>query len=80
VDISWSSLEARIGRDGAASTFPNHAEGIAVLAALCHAHQVELVAMEATRGYEQQAFAQLSTSSTRFSAPSRGWLIAPWRG
>ncbi len=40
--------------------FPNHPEGIAELAAFCHAHQVELVAMEATGGYEQQAFAQLS--------------------
>jgi transposase len=53
-------LEARIGREGAAASFPNHAEGIVELAAFCHAHQVELVAMEATGGYEQQAFAQLS--------------------
>jgi transposase len=62
VDISSSCLEARIGRDVAASSFPNHAEGIAALAAFCHVHQVELVAMEATGGYEQQAFAQLSTA------------------
>ena len=60
VDVSSSSLEARISREGAAASFPNHAEGIAELAAFCHAHQVELVAMEATGGYEQQAFAQLS--------------------
>ena len=60
VDVSSSSLEARIGREGAAASFPNHAEGIAELAAFCHGHQVELVAMEATGGYEQQAFAQLS--------------------
>lgn len=60
VDVSSSSLEARIGREGAAASFPNHAEGIAELAAFCHARQVELVAMEATGGYEQQAFAQLS--------------------
>jgi len=60
VDVSSASLEARIGRQGAAGSFPNHPEGIAALAAFCHAHQVELVAMEATGGYEQQAFAQLS--------------------
>jgi transposase len=53
-------LESRIGREGATASFPNHGEGIAELAAFCHAHQVELVAMEATGGYEQQAFAQLS--------------------
>jgi len=32
------------------------------LAAFCHNHDVELVAMEATGGYEQRAFAQLSES------------------
>jgi transposase len=60
VDISSSSLEARIGRNGAAASFSNNVEGIAALAAFCSARQVELVAMEATGGYEQQAFAQLS--------------------
>jgi transposase len=60
VDVSSSSLEARIGTEGAAAAFPNTSEGIAALAAFCRAHQVELTAMEATGGYEQQAFAQLS--------------------
>jgi transposase len=60
VDISSKSLAARIGREGAAASFPNHPEGIAALAAFCQSHQVDLVAMEATGGYEQQAFAQLS--------------------
>jgi transposase len=60
VDISSASLEARIGRDGATSSFPNTSAGIAGLAAFCHAHQVELVAMEATGGYEKQPFALLS--------------------
>jgi transposase len=46
--------------EGAFAQFSNTAEGIASLAAFCHAHQVELVAMEATGGYERQAFAQLS--------------------
>jgi transposase len=60
VDISSASLEARIGRDGAAGSFPNTSQGIAALAAFCHDHQVELVAMEATGGYEKQPFALLS--------------------
>src|ERR1700729_1212600 len=60
VDIASSSLAARIGQDGTASTFANTQPGIAELAAFCESHSVELVAMEATGGYEQRAFAQLS--------------------
>ena len=60
VDVASKSLEARIGQQGAAGSFLNNPEGIVALAAFCLAHQVELVAMEATGGYEQQAFAQLS--------------------
>jgi transposase len=60
VDVASKSLEARVGQQGPAGTFANTPEGIAALAAFCQAHQVELVAMEATGGYEQQAFAQLS--------------------
>ena len=60
VDIASSSLAARIGRDGSASTFANTQQGIAELAGFCESHGVELVAMEATGGYEQRAFAQLS--------------------
>jgi transposase len=60
VDIASRSLEARIGQQGAAGSFPNNPEGIAALGAFCQAHQVDLVAMEATGGYERQAFAQLS--------------------
>ena len=60
VDVASKSLEARIGQQGAASSFINDPEGIAALGAFCQAHQAELVAMEATGGYEQQAFAQLS--------------------
>jgi transposase len=55
------SLEARIGQQGAAGSFPNNPEGIAALAAFCRAHEARLVAMEATGGYEQQAFALLSS-------------------
>ena len=60
VDVASSSLQARIGHTGAAAWFANHAQGLAELTAFCQQHQVELVAMEATGGYEQQAFAQLS--------------------
>lgn len=60
VDVSSRTLQASIGRNGAASTFANTPEGIASLASFCHAHQIELVAMEATGGYERQAFALLS--------------------
>jgi transposase len=60
VDIASSSLEARLGRQGALTSFANNPEGIAQLAAFCHTHHVELVAMEATGGYERQAFAGLS--------------------
>lgn len=60
MDIASRSLEARIGQQGAAGSFPNTPEGIAALEAFCQAHRVELLAMEATGGYEQQAFARLS--------------------
>jgi len=59
VDVSSISLEARIGRQGPGATFANSLEGIAELAAFCQQHGVELVAMEATGGYERQAFALL---------------------
>jgi transposase len=60
VDISSTSLEARIGRDGAAGSFANTPEGIAELAAFCPSHQVVWVAMEATGGYEKLPLALLS--------------------
>lgn len=59
VDVSSLSLEARIGRDGVGRSLANNPEGIAELAAFCQQHGVELVAMEATGGYEKQAFALL---------------------
>lgn len=60
VDVASQSLEARIGQQGAAGSFANNPEGIAALGAFCQAHGADLVAMEATGGYEQQALAQLS--------------------
>jgi transposase len=61
VDISSRSLEARIGRQGVFASFANTAEGIAELRQFCRDQQVELVAMEATGGYEQRAWALLSS-------------------
>jgi transposase len=84
VDIASASLAARIGQDGAAASFANTQQGIAALAAFCESHQVQLVAMEATGGYEQRAFAQLSEHglpvailnprAVRQFAQSMGWL------
>ncbi len=60
VDVSSRSLDASIGRTGPPQRFPNTPDGIAQLASFCHQHHVQLIAMEATGGYERQAFALLS--------------------
>jgi transposase len=59
VDVSSQWLEARIGPDGPSMRFSNEADGVAALAVFCRAHRAELVAMEATGGYEKQPFALL---------------------
>jgi len=59
VDISAATLDARIGRDGAWQQFAHTPEGISELAAFCKHHQVSLVVMEATGGYERLPFGQL---------------------
>ena len=59
MDVASDSLEVRIGSQGATGCFGNTAEGIAELLAFCRQHGVELVAMEATGGYEKQPFALL---------------------
>ena len=59
VDVSSFSLEACIGPAGPSGSFPNTAEGIIQLIAFCRQHGIELVAMEATGGYEKQPFALL---------------------
>jgi transposase len=59
VDVSSSLLHARIGGDGPDHPFANNLEGMTALAAFCRTHNVELVAMEATGGYEQLPFALL---------------------
>ncbi|HEX5321832.1 MAG TPA: IS110 family transposase [Stellaceae bacterium] len=59
VDVSAGTLDARLGRDGVTRRFANEAAGVAELAAFCREHQVGLVAMEATGGYERLLFALL---------------------
>jgi transposase len=60
VDISKARLDACIEPGSIRGSFKNDAAGIAALAAFCAQHQVELVAMEATGGYERRAFLLLS--------------------
>jgi len=59
VDVSAETLDARIGRDGPWQRFARSSEGIEQLAAFCRAHQVSLVVMEATGGYERLPAGQL---------------------
>lgn len=59
VDVASETLAARIGRDGAQLGVERTEEGIAQLAAFCREHQVTLVVMEATGGYEQLVCVQL---------------------
>ena len=56
VDISKARLDACIEPGSIRGSFVNDAAGIAGLAAFCRQHRVELVAMEATAGYERKAF------------------------
>lgn len=60
VDISKANLDACIEPGSIRGSFANDAAGIAALAAFCRQHRIELVAMEATGGYERRAFLQLS--------------------
>jgi transposase len=59
VDISKARLDACIEPGSIRGSFKNDATGIAELVALCQQHRVELVAMEATAGYERRTFLQL---------------------
>jgi len=56
VDVSKASLDVCIEPGAIRGSFRNDAAGIAALAAFCRQHRVELVAMEATGGYERRAF------------------------
>ena len=59
VDVSADTLDARIGRDGPWQRFARTQAGIGQLVLSCRSHQVGLVVMEATGGYERLPFAQL---------------------
>jgi transposase len=59
VDVSSETLDARVGADGPFERFTSTPDGIAALAAFCKVHGVELVAMEASGGYEKRPFALL---------------------
>ncbi len=59
VDISADTLDAHIGRDGAWQRFGRTQDGIAALVGFCQAHQVSLVVMQATGGYERLVFGLL---------------------
>jgi transposase len=60
VDVSQQSLEVRIEQDGPGASFPNTKAGIFQLAEFCRIHQVHLVAMEASGGYERLPLLLLS--------------------
>ena len=55
VDVSKDWLDAHVGPAGMTGRFGNDAAGIAELAAFCARQAVELVAMEASGGYERLA-------------------------
>ena len=65
VDVSSLSLEAFVGPSGPRESFANNREGISQLVRFCQEHRVELVAMEATGGYEKQPFGQLWAQGIR---------------
>jgi hypothetical protein len=54
VDVSKRRLDAHVAPSGVFASFDNDAAGIAALARFCHRQGVQLVAMEATGGYERQ--------------------------
>jgi transposase len=56
VDVSKARLDACIQPGGMFQSFDNDAAGIAALAEFCREHAVQLAVMEASGGYERQAF------------------------
>lgn len=59
VDVSKARLDVCIDPAGIFASFDNDKAGIAMLAAFCRQHAVNLVVMEASGGYERRAFLQL---------------------
>jgi transposase len=56
VDVSKRRLDAHVAPSGCFESFENDAVGIARLGAFCRRHEVQLVVMEASGGFERQAF------------------------
>jgi transposase len=56
VDVSKARLDACVLPGAARASFANDGKGIAELAAFCRRHGVELAVMEASGGYERQAY------------------------
>jgi transposase len=69
VDVSKDWLDAHVAPAGKAGRFGNDAAGISELAAFCGQHEVELVVMEASGGYERPAFLLLSELGQPCAAP-----------
>jgi transposase len=59
VDVAKAKLDACVEPGGTFAQFNNNAAGIAQLAAFCRKHEVELVVMEASGGYERRPFVEL---------------------
>ena len=62
MDVSSQFLDTQLGRGGPRGQFANDAEGIEALAEFCRSHHVDVVAMEASGGYEQLAFGLLCSA------------------
>jgi transposase len=56
VDVSSEVLDAKVWPSGPVLQVENTPQGVAELAAWCRGHGVELAVLEATGGYERQAF------------------------
>jgi transposase len=84
VDVSKEWLDVGVEPSGVQGRFRNNATGIAELAAFCREHGVDLVAMEASGGYERTAFlllwelglacAIVNARSVRYFAEAMGFL------
>jgi transposase len=62
VDVAQEFLDAQLEHGGPAGRFANTREGILQLYDFCRSHKVELVAMEASGGYEKAAWLLLSAN------------------
>jgi transposase len=60
VDVSQKVLDVQVEQGGPAGSFANTRKGISELLDFCRRHQVDLVAMEASGGYEKSVWSLLS--------------------